>query len=524
MENTCENLNAPVGFPTDSRGRRVAIVKNFSAYTDKMLSAMIEDLDLFMSVRDLAFCRDHWAHRGISNVTLSEIYLLDELVMRSRCTVWNSAVAELLSDNIDLRDTYSDLYKKYQYLYGDKVRPLSLEMAANICTEYLYKIGAYDKSEKNTRKLSAEEKLTLKLHTIAENTAFTLITPIEATDDYNSAVLSFISDTEVENSIICARKVDRCGIVAALADMADGIYADIYSIPEMPEQRELSDLVTACHTRVIIATQKQDLPDLSIIAERYGLSLSYFAKAVQSDKLTLANPTGKRIQIDTSLIRALRSSLVGQVFDLCGEATEYFYRAVNTVLSAILPTIALGTDRSRIRLNTSYLFPNIVDSMPLGCSLATILGAYRIMCEMCLPDTPKIEYNEYEDVDFSTISYPSKNGAHMDDEFRTAGSYVYLLSFDRTDSGLPNFASLRAMCDFYRSKVVTDKVRSARAVVGTPIETIEKMTGNCQFSADGNMADILDKSFEGLIVESSDRLEFGILLGKLAPNGENEAV
>ena len=523
MENTCEKSNSPAVFPVDSRGRRIATIKNFSAYTDKMLSATIEDLGLFMSVTDLNFCREHYARHGVSNITLSEIYMLDELIKASRNTAANSAVTELLTDNTDLRETYCDLYEKYQYLCGENTRPLSLEKAANVCSSYLYKIGAYDKSEKAARKLSAEKKLTLKLSQIADNTAFSLITPTVETDDYNASVLAFMSDSEVESLMICARRIDSCGIAAALADMADGIYADLYSIPEMPEQRELSDLVSACHTRVIIATQKQVLPELTAIAERYGLSLSYFAKAVQSDKLTLSNPEGRRVQIDTSLIRALRSSLVGQVFDLCGEAAKYFYHAANTVVSAILPIIALGTDRASIRLNTIYRLPKMLCSAPLGGSLATVLGAYRVMCELCLPDMPKIEYSDDVDIDFDATAYLSNNGEHIGDKFRTEGSYVYLLSFDRTESGLPNFASLRAMCDFYRGEVVAGKVRSAKAIDGTPIEAIEKMEGICRFSAAENNAGILVEKIEGLIVETSEPQKFGILLGKLAPNSENEA-
>lgn len=522
MENAQKIIQASADFPKDSLGRRIGIVKNFSAYSNKMLEGMRGDLGLFMSHSDLVFCRNHYSRQGTSDITLGELYLLDELVKASRGFAKNAAVTELLTDNDDLRDTYSDFFQKYANLYGDDPLPPSLESAAGACSEYLYKIGVYRKAPKQPHELSTDEKFSLKPSSITENTAFAMITPQAEMDDYLSAVRAFMSVPEAEKAIIFARKIGSGGIAQTLCEMSCGIYADLQSVPDMPTPPELSHLVTECHGRVIIATKKRLLSALSEIAEQFGLSLAYFAKAVRSDKLTLSNSSNKKTQIDTALIRALYSSLEGKSFDLRGDAAKYFYRAANTVISAILPTVALGAERSRMRLRTTYRLPKSTASKSLGGSLATILGAYRVMCELCLPDTLGIEYTDTGDISFEASSYMSGNGIHIQDVFRKAGSYVYLLSFDRRASGLPDFASLRGMCDFYREKVVSGKVSSARAIDGTPSETVAKMEGEYRFCTAESAPDILGKHFDGLIVESSEPLNIGILLGKLAPNGENQ--
>ena len=522
MENAQKTIPASADFPKDSLGRRIGIVKNFSVYSNKMLEGMRGDLGLFMSHSDLVFCRNHYSRQGTSDITLGELYLLDELVKASRGFAKNAAVTELLTDNDDLRETYSDFFEKYSNLYGDDPLPPSLESAAGTCSEYLYKIGAYRKDTKQPHELSANEKLSLKLSSITENTAFVMITPQADMDDYLSAVSTFMSAPEAKDAIIFARKIGAGGIAQALCDMSCGIYADPSSVPDMPSPHELSHLVTECHGRVIIAAKKRILPELSEIAEQFGLSLAYFAKAVRSDKLTLSNASNKKTQIDTALIRALCSSSKGKSFDLCEDAAEHFYRAANTVISAILHPVALGAERSRIRLNTSYLLPDMPSPSALGRSLATILGAYRVMCELCLPDTPRIEYTDTGDISFEASSYLSRNGAHIQDAFRKVGSFVYLLSFDRKASGLPDFASLRGMCDFYREKVVRCKVNSARAIEDTPAETVAKMEGEYRLCVAEGASDILGKHFDGLIVESSEPLNIGIPLGKIAPNGENQ--
>ena len=518
MENTFDK-EAPTcpESPTDSLGRRVATVKGFSDYNDKTLSEMMADLDLFMSLSDLAFCRDHYARRGRNDVSLSEIYLLDELVKASRGMLRSASVTELLTDNSDIRETYSDLYEKHRYLRGDSPLPLSIEAAAGTCFEYLCKIGAYNRQERNIPPC-AEEKLSLNMSSIAQNTAFVMLTPTEENLDYLPSALEFIA--EAEDAIICAREIDMCGIASALADMADGVYADLSAIPQMPSVFELSHLITECHGAIVVATKKELLPELIAIAEGFGLSLAYFAKAVSSDTLTVRYTSGRMISVDT----ALRSSLQAERFELCGEVSEYFYRAVNTTISAILSAVCLGSDRSQIRLNTRYLFPSALTPLTCSCALATVLGAYRVMCELCLPDIPKIKYRNDDETYFDATAYISIGRSDIPREFSAERSYVYLLSFDRTESGLPNFSSFRSMCDFYRTCVITSRVISAKAIEDTPRNTIVKMDTLCRFCAAENISDILDRRLQGMIVESSEPLKFGILLGEVAPNGEIQTI
>ena len=520
MENTFDK-EAPTcpESPTDSLGRRVATVKGFSDYNDKTLSEMMADLDLFMSLSDLAFCRDHYALRGRNDISLSEIYLLDELVKASRKMLRSASVTELLTDNSDIRETYSDLYEKHRYLRGDSPLPLSLETAANTCSEYLCKIGAYNRQERKNIPSCAEEKLSLNMSSIAQNTAFVMLTPTEENEDYLPSALEFIA--EAEDAIICAREIDSCGIASALADMADGVYTDLSAIPAT-SVFELSHLVTECHGRIVIATKKELLPELIAIAEGFGLSLTYFAKAVSSDTLTARCTNGRMISVDTALIRALRSSLRAERFELCQDASEYFYRAVSTTVSAILSAVCLGSDRSQIRLNTRYLFPSAPSPSACSFALATVLGAYRVMCELCLPDIPKTKYRDDDGVYFDATAYISIGRSYIPREFSAERSYVYLLSFDRTESSLPDFSSFRSMCDFYRTCVITSRVISANAIEDTPRNTIAKMDTLCRFCAAENISDILDRRLQGMIVESSDPLKFGILLGKVAPNGENQ--
>ncbi len=523
MENIQENINElKVSYPSDSLGRRIGTVKNFYAYTDQMLLNMRSDLDLFMSLADLRFCRKHYADRAQPSITLSELYLLDEIIKVSRFTAKNSAVTELLTDNDDVRETYDDLFSKHSLLSGDNPFPLSLDTAALISSKYMNRIGVVCNGSIPASLRPTLERLSARPSSIAANTAFAIVTPLDDMEgDYVSAVEAFVSDEAVTPSLICAATIGSGGIATTLSSLANGIYADIYSIPDMSDTPELSYLATHQHGRIILAMPRQALPTLAEIAKRYQLSLSYFAKAVVSDKFTLLKRDRTAMQIDTSLIRALGSSLQRGTFDVSGENAKYFYSAVDTAVSAILPTVCRETERSRICLATEYTFPERTHESSLGGSLATVLGAYRVMCELCLADTPKIGYSEDEKISFSAEAYAVGQEIQIPDRFLSPDSYLYLLSFDRHENGLPDFASLRGMCDFYRAEVIARKVKSAKAIDGRLSDTIAEMALDYRFAPAENISDMLSKSFDGIVVESSAPMRIGILLGKVEPNGEN---
>ena len=491
--------------PTDSLGRRVGLLRNFSRCSDKFLLDIKTSLGLEMSISELSLCRSSYANARKNDISLSTLYLFDEIAKGAKQLSQNQTITDVFFGDKDMLDTYNDLFEKHCLLCGEDISPLSLTSAASVASKYMSMIGL--RSQLGNTEASFLE----------ENTAFSIILPTDdiSFEEYEALVKKLIFEQDISEKILRLKSIDSRGIAVALSDMAVGIYADIYSIPCMPEHPELSHLATECHSRYIIATKKEDIAQISELAEELGLTVSYFAKAISTPTFSLLQREHISFSADMALLRELGGSTVPQSFELGANHRQSFLDAVNSTIDSLLPALAESADLQDIILHTDYTFSADADKAPLGASLASILGVYRVICELCIPNSCRVRYSHKDELSLGVTSEQKDGLPKLPSCFSRSFSGVYLLSFDHTENTLPDFESLRGMCSFIKELCASGAIISAKAVNGSVSEALDAMQTAHRIILEKSAYDTLSSSTRGIIVESSIPLKTGILLGSI---------
>lgn len=494
--------------PTDSLGRQVGLFKNFSRCSDDFLLKIKNSMSLSMELAQLKLCRDSYLKNRRSDINLSTLYLFDEIVKAAKMLAQNQTIENLFFSDRDMFDTYKDLFEKHSLLCGEKISPLSLGSAAAVGSKYMSMIG-----------LPTKERVEPSSF-LPENTVFSIVLPSVdiSPEEYDLLVKQLIFDDEIADRILRLKRIDCRGIAYTLSDMALGISADISSIFSIPQPHELSYLATECHSKYILATNKEDISVVSAAAEELGLTVLCFAKALSVPVFSISPRAHISLSTDINLIRELGHSLFPQSIELSLDCKKNFIDAINEAIDALLPILAQGANLQDIVLSANYGVSIYANKAPLGSYLASILGVYRIVCELCVPNTCKVRYSSNEDLSLSVSAYNKNGHSALSSCFSRPFSGVYLLSFNYTENALPDFESLRGMCSFIGELNTSGAIISARAIHTSISETLDAMQATCKIALEPNAAEILSSDMKGIIVESAIPLKTGILLGSVMQN------
>ncbi len=320
------------------------------------------------------------------------------------------------------------------------------------------------------------------------------------------------------------------------ATPSDASNADINEV--MCENSDIiatfNDLL-AKRSRISVASSPLSLTSLSEVSGKYMNSIGLktpplpkeFTEDIENKEHSLISDiidTAKQYD-KNSLVNVITNRLHNEQFEIDEQAYDkHFLTSLNKAIDAALSFVAYGYDRRLISLYMKYNFPKNADSKTLGDCLATILGAYRVTCELCMTDVPCISYTDSEDVSFSASPFVKNEKAYMPSNLNAKGSKLYLLSFNRLENGMPDFESFRNMCDLYHTLSSQRKIRSALAINGVLRDAISKMEGAFRFVANEKTAEMLDQSFCGILLESYIHPKKAILLGsvELIPKKEND--
>ncbi len=554
--------------PFDSLGRKLGIATGFSTYTAQMLECMKDDLGLFMSVWDLTALKNYYRNAKYKNISLSELYFFDSLLKNAHSRHISTAITNLITDDGDIISTYNDMISKRYYVKGNIASPMSLSEASRISSDYMNKIGIKPKdvSSEALRRFSLTDggEVFPKLYSPSKkilpiNTSFLIVTPTDSCPDYNAQFNAFSKSAVFEQFVDAAVKVDERGIAFALSCFADGIFGDLYSIPGINYPSEISALASEHVGSFIIALDKIFIPTLTETASEYGLELTYFAKSVATKKFELLNKCNVSMSVDTELIRNLGNTLCGSDFViesqnetddtvLCSDilfsssdakstikygdqvycdgklfsvsctdniSNKGFIDGINAVITTALPLIASGVKPNEVSMKLRYTFSGLDSDTGRGKALSLILGVYRALMELCIRDSAELDYSDGEENKLSCAACVDTPMKSTTPRFKQVGNAIYLLSFDRTENGLPDFSSFRRMCEFLNQLISAEKVVSVCAINGKICDTVRLMSGLFDFSEDSASPNILDSDATGFIVEAPFPLSTGVLLGSV---------
>ena len=528
-----------------------------------MLDYMKNDLKLAMSPSTLSTCRNYYNNTKQSDIQLSEIYLLDEIIKGASLIPNTKTVIDLLASDEEIISTYNDLISKHHYVCGELKNPMSLGAISRVSSTYMKKVGvSFEQvSDKAIPLFTLEnrEKLfvTRNANRLPLETAFLILTPESENTEYSSSFKAFSGTEAFSNLVLRAERIDARGIAYALSMMTEGILGDLYSIPELEYPSELSALATAHHGRVIIALHKSNIPTISAAAQAHGLNATYFAKSVRTNKLTLLNNRNISMSLDSALIRIIGNSVFGVTFNV-GETVapatyerssvilktsrgrqmlgygdivslsgvfysplraelsrDYFMSGINAVIDTLLPLIACGAKIGAISLTLKYILSSLKTQEDYGDALSAILGVYRALVELCVADSPEIEYTTDGASAINCLAKTKIPEKAAPSHFKRASDEVYLFSFNKAENGMPDFESFRGMCGLINELILSEKVSAVRAVSGKLSDTLEAMKGGFELVCNPLAANMLEESYQGFIVEANEPLFSGILLGSI---------
>ncbi len=553
-------MNENIQFKTDSLGRKMGLVKNFSRLDNAALLSLKETYMLSMTLDELVMCKNIAAKNGTTEMSISALYLLDELIADVKKDPKNIAISSFSTDSKEIFETYEDLIKRYSVISRKSKAMLPLADAFEVAAEYasltgktvpalprLCGITKYD----GTRlyPLSNEN---YKNASFLSDTVFALITPTRemSNTEYDSVVEDFISYETLAENIRFVKKISFGGIIRALSKAGHGVAISPCALPDMPSVIEPSHLVSEHHGRFLIALSNSQLDFANILCEPYCLAITPFAKSTLENKIFIKRENNSPLSLDLELLQTLSSFGKGvracavneekaekrgalelenlpttiakkSVSVLAAELGKApFPVSIDTALSAILAGIAQGIPRSEVSLKVKYSFSESFDEESVGANISAILGIYRVMSELYMSGEASAEYSNAHAPYISVSAIAEAPPKKIPTAFCHEHSGVYLLSFERSECGIPNFESFRGMCDFYQKILKASTVRSATAVCGDIQAALSSMSAEFECEIKDTAWHLCQGDMLGIIVECDAPIEFGAFLGTTHPKTE----
>ena len=209
-----------------------------------------------------------------------------------------------------------------------------------------------------------------------------------------------------------------------------------------------------------------------------------------------------------------------------------YHGAVYAIVESVSKAVALGADYKTIYLTFQEYFERLgTDPKRWGKPFAALLGAYKTQLELGIAaiggkDSMSGSFNEL-DVPPTLTSFavaPVKADKVISQEFKKAGTSVFMISVNRDENDMPDFDALKKMYEFIHEMELNGIILSASVVKGFGLaETISKMAfGNklgFEFGNDITNDDLFYAPLGSIVFEVSDKC--GVILSTDDMSGVN---
>ena len=492
--------------------------------TDEEISSLISDLGLSFSTQFFKEIYKCISAEGISP-SYELLYLFDAIFKASSKDAKNTKISEVLTADKEISLSFLDACKKSEYLGKEASLPISDIL--KISSDYLLTLDA-----KAPRAVSKEKSITISNEDGKELICLGLdrekplrygyvkeVEPdLSETKEYlpdganiylvsaNGENYSRLADSrEFCELTLAAKTIDKKGILYTLLNICYGAQVNIY--------RALPELVTAFHGKKIVAVASESEDAFISLAESYDLSVIKVATALDIPSARIVSADGE-INIRSGFLRRLfcfeeKLSVKipsGQIAPTKYEKLFYntfgsqdkleltqaieinnhtvsaqytkelsFASGMNTVLDSLFALLSKGADRRKTGISIKLCMRR--ENIANGVS--ALLGAYRAIMELCLPETNSEAIFSDEDYILCT-AFTRKEEYRPFTEDEAIDTKLYLLSFARDNASLPRympkFSEIRSKCDYLFDAINVGAVVSVRPVNGTLSDATEGMT------------------------------------------------
>ena len=395
--------------------------------------------------------------------------------------------------------------------------------------------------------------------------ALCLVTPTEDESLYGENE----QPPEALDSLIQARiLLGEDGLLGAFLRHTGGCHADLSRLPHkeafIPEDDDLGvPLLTALtdgyHGAWLWAVAPSDLKTLCELAPTHGLWAHPVAACTDSGRMTLAKANNPYLNCSFAFLRDLCKNGAEQGVHIAAHKTDTparrlpltlchgteaptcgtpvnepfvyedrlvlplavecadnaFFHAMDLVTDALLGLCAKGANRRHVALSVQSSFPEVLEPDRFSESMAAILGLYRAEIELSLPELhSKVEYHGDSHIRLSCTANAPLPKKQIPSTLQKAGSSLFLLSLKDRPDGLPDFGTLRRLCDTVHEHILRGEILSARAFYGSVTDGITAMSE--EFCADVQPNADTQSIRRGILIESDRKLTLP-LLGRIIP-------
>ena len=536
--------------------------------TDKEISSLISDLGLSFSTQFFKEIYKCISAEGISP-SYELLYLFDAIFKASSKDIRNTKISEVLTADKEISLSFLDACEKAEYLGKEAALPISDIL--KISSDYLLTLDAkapstVSKGKSITVSNEGGKELTCLGIDREKPPRYGYVKEIE-TDlsepkEYlpeganiylvsaNDENYSRLTDSrEFCELTLAAKAIDEKGMLYAILGLCYGAQIDLC--------RSLPELVTAFHGKMTVAVSSENEDAFINLAESCEATAIKVATALDIPSARIVSADGE-INIRSGFLRRLfcfeeKLSVKissGQIAPTKYEKLFYntidsqdklelaqaievndhtvsarytkelsFASGMNAVLDSLFALLAKGADRRKSGISIKLCMRR--ESIANG--VAALLGAYRAIMELCLPEINSEVV--FSDEDYILCTAFARNEEYSPfTENEENETRLYLLSFARDNASLPRympkFSEIRSMCDYLFDAIKVGAVLSARAINGTLSDATDGMTVIYQNS---NISQ--STVAQGFIIEAKPGTKINApQIGLLSKNNSEETV
>jgi len=486
-----------------------------------------------MGPSELKCCQTYYQRHRRAPKSADELAFLNAFVAKNRRNPDTILISEMITDDKFLAETFADLMAKRAAVSPDYKMPCSIAETLKIAQKYLdgyqKKPSALDtlvfscekhhmlalaaKKASPTRLagdkengLSGGESLSYALGRHAPlssgDKVYALLRSADPMEDFEEKLLSLAT---LPSLIAHAKRlcpIDDRGLLSALTELGMGFDVDLQGL--YGEDASATRLLDG-EVGLLILVKAADASELLMNALDFGLRPLLVGELNKDGQILLKQDEVNVLCFSLHFLKALSFSRAYHVkmapraakpsalslsdskletlgrdllFLTSAKGDDSRLSALYAALYAVSSLIARGARLSDLRIAHRFeLALSPISSERLGNQLAMLLGLYRVIAELEL-HTLSAETVAAKEPSFTLYALAQNPDYSLPDMLTRNDSSVYLLEPLYDQNGNPDFEDYKNMLEYVGNLQRRGSVRSARAVVGDVLPTLERMSKN----------------------------------------------
>lgn len=367
------------------------IISGFTRMSSEMLVALISELNLHMTPRDLTYCQNQYRMRERRDPTAEELHFLDALYSARIGRIESYGLRAFYTSDPIIAETYADMISKANHTKREE-RPYTPAELSGVLTKSLCRAGKkisvpslcigtdaplrslrYGRLEIGSATLQQTTAIIADKHDAIPHS----YTPPQATDHLILLTPADLSPSAFAERITALAlpaqteilPIGEHGLLEALLHY-DGVYLVPAYLPKMQEDACLSDLISSYTDSILLRLDGEIAVAVRDRAVECGLVASIIGKCTANRYLTVRRKDHPPIQWETDFLRAFfpvlpadaEISHIGQKCDIHVTVPQDQTVCAGgdcTLLSADIPNTAYALQKGHILTGAiSYPFSN----------------------------------------------------------------------------------------------------------------------------------------------------------------------